>query len=58
MKMKNEFTQRELEMMDYCLLRRQITLEEANLKDGDCYPIILSIRNKLKKYLHSTKSVI
>ena len=38
----------EIEVIENCLFRRQIHLEESNLTDAKCYKLIIGIRNKLK----------
>lgn len=46
---KLELTQEEAEMLEKYLFRKQINLENANLTDAKCYPLICNIRKKLKK---------
>jgi hypothetical protein len=50
METKNlELTKEEAEMLEAYLFRKQINLENSNLTDSKCYPLICSIRRKLKK---------
>lgn len=42
-----EFTKEEIEVVSDYLLRKMMRLEEANLKDSKCYPLLASFRNKL-----------
>jgi len=44
-----ELTKDEAEMLESYLFRKQINLENANLTDSKCYPLICNIRKKLKK---------
>jgi hypothetical protein len=46
---KLELTEEEAEMLEAYLFHKQINLENANLKDSKCYPLICGIRKKLKK---------
>lgn len=43
MKLTNE----EIEVLDNYLFKKIINLENANLTDSKCYPILCSIRRKL-----------
>lgn len=46
-----EFTKDEIEVVSDYLLRKMMRLEEANLTDSKCYPLIVSFRTKLlRKY--------
>ena len=42
-------TKEEAEMLESYLFRKQINLENSNLTDSKCYPLICSIRKKLKE---------
>ena len=42
-------TEDEAEMLENYLFRKQINLENSNLTDAKCYPLICSIRKKLLK---------
>ena len=42
-------TEDEAEMLETYLFRKQINLENSNLTDAKCYPLICSIRKKLSK---------
>lgn len=42
-------TEDEAEMLETYLFRKQINLENSNLTDAKCYPLICSIRKKLLK---------
>ena len=42
-------TEDEAEMLESYLFRKQINLENSNLTDAKCYPLICSIRKKLRK---------
>ena len=45
----------EVEMLETYLFRKQINLENSNLTDAKCYPIICSIRKKLLKSSSQSK---
>jgi len=48
--MKNlELTQDEAEVLENYLFRKLCRLEEAGLTDSRCYPLLYSIRQKIKK---------
>ena len=42
-------TEDEAEMLETYLFRKQINLENSNLTDANCYPLICSISKKLLK---------
>ena len=45
-------TKEEAEMLESYLFRKQINLENSNLTDSKCYPLICSIRKKLSKTIY------
>jgi len=45
---KLELTEDEAKMLESYLFRKQVNLENSNLTDSKCYPLICSIRKKLK----------
>ena len=45
---KIELTEDEVEVLKNYLFRKIINLENANLTDSKCYPILYSVYNKLK----------
>lgn len=45
----SDFDEDELEVIENCLFRRQIFLEESNLTEARCYGLILSARKKISK---------
>lgn len=48
-------TEDEAEMLETYLFRKQINLENSNLTDAKCYPLICSIRKKLLKSSSQSK---
>ena len=46
-----ELTKEELEVLEGCVFHRMIMLENADLKDSHCYPLLCSIHNKINKEL-------
>lgn len=46
-----ELSKEELEVLEVCVFRRMVTLENADLKDSHCYPLLYSIHNKINKEL-------
>lgn len=50
------FTEEEIEVVSDYLLRKMMRLEESNLKDSRCYPLIASFRTKLlRKYKNNIR---
>ena len=47
-------TEDEAEMLETYLFRKQINLENSNLTDAKCYPLICSIRKNCEKSVYRT----
>lgn len=46
---KLELTEEEAEVLDSYIFRKAIRLKEAGLEDSKCYPLLMSVHNKLQK---------
>lgn len=51
--MKVELTQEEVEVLKNYLLRKCMKLEEANLTDSKCYPLLYSVYRKINIAEHT-----
>lgn len=46
-----DFSKDELEVLEACVFHRMVTLENADLKESHCYPLLNSILMKIRKEL-------